>query len=75
MLEHDEESSGSDPCSAEEMGEMRFMLSPEAPEMQQLQNMHTQTTNVDVTIRAFGLKVWIGKVTVLSLVFRIQELM
>ena len=33
LLKHDEEPSGSHPCSAEELGELRFELGPDAPEM------------------------------------------
>lgn len=40
LLNNDEDSTGSDGRSAAEMGEMSFMLSPDAPEMPTLKDMH-----------------------------------
>ena len=40
MLKRDEEVNGCESCSAEDMGELRFMLSPDDPDMPTLQSMH-----------------------------------
>ena len=40
MLKRDEKVNGCESCSAEDMGELRFVLSPDDPDMQTLQSMH-----------------------------------